>query len=77
MDKDSGATQHIVEYLKEDASVGNTLESIVTRWMAREPLNAPKGVVLKALEQLRNAGAVSERKTQDGRTMYFVSEEHN
>lgn len=76
MDNNSVATKHIVEYLKEDATVGNTLESIVTRLLAREPLSEPKGNVLKALEQLRNAGAVSERTNQDGRIMYFVNEEH-
>lgn len=70
-DEGKYATQ-ILEYLKAHPHAGDTLEGITRWWMVRQRLNESIAIVKRALEMLKSKGCVLERKTPDGRTLYFA-----
>jgi Fe2+ or Zn2+ uptake regulation protein len=65
--------QLVLGYLREHPHAGDTLEGIREWWMFRQRLNDSAETVQRVLEQLKKTGAIHERKTASGRTLYFAN----
>lgn len=68
----SEIVRQIQSYLEEHPGAGDTLEGIVTWWFTRQRVNETVTNVYEALQELKASGRVLERKTADGKTLYFL-----
>ena len=50
------------------------MEGIAKWWVMRQRISESVEAVHQALEKLREDGAVQERRTTDGRTLYFAND---
>lgn len=71
---DDKMVKEVLDYLHNNPNSGDTLEGIARWWMMRQRLSESVDAIQTALEQLKREGAVFERKTTGGRTVYFASE---
>lgn len=71
---DEKMVKEVLDYLHNNPNSGDTLEGIARWWMLRQRLSESVDAIQQALEQLKREGAVFERKTTSGRTIYFASE---
>lgn len=68
----SETVRQIQSYLEEQPAAGDTLEGISTWWIQRQRVNETVTSVYEALQELKASGMVLERKTPDGKTIYFL-----
>jgi Fe2+ or Zn2+ uptake regulation protein len=63
--------RQIQTYLEEHPAAGDTLEGIAMWWFQRQRVSETVTDVYQALQELKASGMVLERKTPDGKTLYF------
>lgn len=68
----SEKVRQIQSYLEEHPAACDTLEGIVMWWLQRQRVNETVTDVYQALQELKASGMVLERKTPDGKTLYFL-----
>lgn len=68
----SEMVEQIQSYLEEQPRAGDTLEGIAMWWFQRQRVHETVTGVYQALQELKASGAVLERKTADGKTLYFL-----
>ena len=71
---EKNVADQLLKYLQAHPQAGDTLEGIVKWWLLRQQLNESVAAVQQALEQLTHNGFVYERRTRDGKTLYFAAD---
>jgi Fe2+ or Zn2+ uptake regulation protein len=74
MTNDSTLDQRILKYLQERPQACDTLQGIASWWVMCQQVNDSIIGVQQVLETLKAQGLVRERKTLNGRTLYYISE---
>jgi hypothetical protein len=64
--------QLIYDYLQNNAEAGDTLEGIAEWWILGQRINESMVVVQKAIEKLKTAGVIIERRTANHPVIYVV-----
>ncbi len=64
------ACQHILEYLLEHPSAGDTLEGIVDWWLLEQRIRFETLTVAQAVAQLVNDGLITAQQGPDSRIIY-------
>ena len=65
--------RQIVAYLRDHPFSGDTLEGVSRWWVKRQRISECVSEVHQALVRLGNEGLIYERRTPDGRTMFFAN----
>jgi hypothetical protein len=73
MTDDSKLAQQILDYLERRSAAGDTLEGIASWWIQYQRVSESVTIVYQALQELRACGVVLERKSFDGKTLYYLS----
>jgi Fe2+ or Zn2+ uptake regulation protein len=71
MTKESKIAGDVLDYLREHPGAADTLEGIATWWVQTKLVSESVDTVYSVLQSLKSEGLVSEKKTPDGRTLYF------
>lgn len=61
----------VLKYLEKHPESGDTLEGIATWWLRQQRIDESVELIHEVLNELKADGVVRERKTSQGRTVYF------
>ncbi|MET0649587.1 MAG: hypothetical protein ABW208_23495 [Pyrinomonadaceae bacterium] len=68
----SEIVRQIQSYLEEHPAACDTLEGIAMWWFQRQRVNETVTNVYEALQELKASGRVLERRSPDGKPLYFL-----
>lgn len=71
MTKESKIADDVLDYLRAHPGAADTLEGIATWWVQTKAVSESVDIVYRVLQALKFEGLIAEKKTPDGRTLYF------